>query len=50
MNFTFGIITNNNTCFFINEIIDSIEIQNIKNYEIIIIGNIEINRNNTTIK
>ena len=37
MNFTFGIITLNNV-ENINKVIDSIEIQNIPNYEIIIVG------------
>jgi hypothetical protein len=37
MNFTFGIITINNI-ENINKVIDSIEIQNIPNYEIIIVG------------
>ena len=37
MNFTFGIITNNNITN-LYKIIDSIELQNIPNYEIIIVG------------
>ena len=37
MDFTFGIITSNNI-ENLNKIIDSIEIQNISNYEIIIVG------------
>jgi hypothetical protein len=37
MNFTFGIITNNNIVN-LYKIIDSIELQNIPNYEIIIVG------------
>jgi len=49
MEFTFGIITNNSSCCFINEMIDSIEIQNIEKYEIIIVGDIIINRKNTII-
>jgi hypothetical protein len=44
MNFTFGIITINKE--FINEIINSIELQNIPEYEIILVGNIDINRKN----
>jgi hypothetical protein len=38
MNFTFGIITSANSCNYINNIINSIEQQNIPNYEIIIVG------------
>jgi hypothetical protein len=40
MNFTFGIITSINTCNYIKNIINSIEQQNIPNYEIIIVGTI----------
>lgn len=47
MNFTFGIITNYGQ--FLNTIIDSIEKQNIPNYEIIIVGNCDIERNNTKV-
>jgi hypothetical protein len=53
MDFTFGIITSINSCNYINDIIISIENQNIPNYEIIIIGQInkDLIRNfkNTTI-
>jgi hypothetical protein len=53
MNFTFGIITSINSCNYINDIIISIENQNIPNYEIIIIGQINKdlihNFKNTTI-
>ena len=53
MDFTFGIITSINSCNYINDIIISIENQNIPNYEIIIIGQInkDLVRNfkNTTI-
>lgn len=45
MQFTFGIITNNNNQA-VNLIIDSIEKQNMPEYEIIVVG-IEINRKNT---
>lgn len=48
MDFTFGIITNGNDDM-INKIIDSVESQNIPNYEVIIVGNCNINRKNTTI-
>lgn len=40
MDFTFGIITNINSCEYMNTIINSIHRQNIPNYEIIIIGSI----------
>ena len=49
MEFTFGIITNGSNDNFINIIIDSIEQNNIPNYEIIIVGNSNVNRENTTI-
>lgn len=49
MNFTFGIITGGNNDSHINLIIDSIEKQNIPNYEVIIVGASNINRNNTRI-
>lgn len=44
MNFTFGIITNGNSEDSINLIIDSIESQDIPNYEIIVIGQANLNR------
>ena len=48
MNFTFGIITNNNITN-LYKIIDSIELQNIPNYEIIIVGfNTNLNKKNCT--
>lgn len=49
MNFTFGIITNGTEDNRINQIIDSIEKQNIPNYEIIIVGNSKIVRDNTKV-
>jgi hypothetical protein len=46
MNFTFGIITNNNITN-LSKIINSIEMQNIPNYEIIIVGcNTHLNKKN----
>ena len=50
MQFTFGIITNGNDGF-INQIINSIENQNIPNnkYEIIVVGKCGLKRNNLTI-
>jgi hypothetical protein len=47
MNFSFGIVTLNGV--YLDKIIDSIELLNIPNYEIIIIGNVVTNRNNTKI-
>ena len=51
MEWTFGIITGGGQEVNINKIIDSIENQNIENnkYEILIIGNCNIERNNTII-
>ena len=49
MNFTFGIITNNNANKFLEKIIDSIERLSIPNYEILIVGNTNISANNTRI-
>jgi hypothetical protein len=49
MNFTFGIITGGNNEININQIIDSIENQNIPNYEIIIVGDCNLNRKKTHI-
>jgi len=46
MDFTFGIITAGNNNLMINKIINSIERQNIPNYEIIIVGGENINRKN----
>lgn len=49
MDFTFGIITGGNNEMMINKIVDSIENENIPNYEIIIIGSCNINRVNTKV-
>jgi glycosyltransferase involved in cell wall biosynthesis len=49
MNFTFGIITVSNENNFIDSIIDSIERQNIPNYEIIVVGDFKTNRNFTRV-
>lgn len=50
MKFTFGIITGGGAEQRINEIINSIEMQNINDdYEIIVVGNCNINRNRTTV-
>jgi len=49
MNFTFGIITGGSNEENINLIIDSIERENIPQYEIIIVGNCEVQRNNCRI-
>lgn len=49
MDFTFGIITDGRNDGNINLIIDTIEIQNIKNYEIVIVGNSGVKRKNTKI-
>ena len=49
MDFTFGIITGGKNDFMINEIIDSIEKESIPNYEIIIVGNCNVNRKNVKI-
>ena len=49
MNFTFGIITGGGNEVMINQIIDSIEFENIPNYEILIVGNCSIERKNTKI-
>jgi hypothetical protein len=49
MDFTFGIITGGNNDTMINDIIDSIENENIPNYEILIVGNCGIERKNTKI-
>lgn len=47
MNFSFGIITGGGNELMINKIIDSIEAQNIGDYEVIIIGGSPIKRINT---
>ena len=49
MKFTFGIITDGNSENNLNKVIDSIESQNIKEYQIIIVGNSYISRDNTFI-
>lgn len=49
MNFTFGIITGGGQESYINMCIDSIENENIPNYEIIIVGNCSVVRKNTLI-
>lgn len=49
MDFTFGIITDGNYDYLINDIINSIEIEKIPNYEIIIVGNSKVNRVNTIV-
>jgi hypothetical protein len=49
MDFTFGIITGGENDKMINEIIDSIENENIPNYEIIIVGNSNLVRKNTKV-
>jgi hypothetical protein len=48
MNFTFGIVTSGSEDNRVNLIIDSIERQNIKNYEVIVVGPNTYDRNNTT--
>lgn len=47
MDFTFGIITGGGNDSYLNQIIDSIEAEDIPNYEIIIVGATSINRNKT---
>ena len=49
MDFTFGIITGGGYEDNINKIIDTIEQQQITNYEVIIVGSANVNRTNTTI-
>ena len=49
MDFTFGIITDGLSDNNLNYTIDTIEKENIPNYEIIIVGNTNINRLNTTV-
>jgi len=48
MDFTFGIVTNGND-IMVNEIINSIELQNIPNYEIIVIGDCKLKKENCNI-
>ena len=47
MNFTFGIITDGKNDSYLNQVIDSIELLKIPEYEIIVVGNSKINRNKT---
>lgn len=49
MDFTFGIITGGNNDEILNQIIDSIELEKIPNYEILIIGGFKGKRKNTTV-
>jgi len=49
MDFTFGIITGGNNDSMIEEIINSIECENIPNHEIIIVGNSMVTRKNTRV-
>lgn len=49
ISFTFGIITHCNQETFVNQIVDSIERENIPEYEILIIGSCNIERNNTRV-
>jgi hypothetical protein len=49
MKFTFGIITSGNSDDTLNQVIDSIEKQNIPEYQILIVGNSNVSRNNTFI-
>ena len=49
MKFTFGIITSGNSDDSLNTVIDSIEQQNIPEYQILIVGNSNVSRTNTFI-
>lgn len=49
MKFTFGIITAGDVDNNLNLVIDSIENQNIPEYQILVVGNSNVSRNNTTI-
>jgi len=49
MKFTFGIITSGNSDDTLHTVIDSIEQQNIPEYQILIVGNSNVSRNNTFI-
>lgn len=49
MNFTFGIITDGSNVDNLNKIIDSIEAENIPQYEVIIVGGGDISRKNTIV-
>lgn len=46
MNFTFGIITDGSNDILLEKLIESILFQNIKNYEIIIVGNTKLTNSN----
>lgn len=49
MKFTFGIITAGTSDDLLNQVIDSIENQNIPEYQILIVGNSQVSRKNTFI-
>ena len=49
MDFTFGIITGGNNDDMLNEIISTIENENIPNYEIIIVGSSKISKPNVRV-
>lgn len=49
MKFTFGIVTSGSADNLVNIVIDSIENQNIPEYEVLVIGNSSVSRNNTTV-
>jgi hypothetical protein len=49
MDFTFGIITDGSNDIFLEKLIESILIQNIENYEIIIVGNTKLTNSNIII-
>ena len=49
MKFTFGIITAGTSDEFLNQVIDSIEKQNIPEYQILVVGNSQVSRKNTFI-
>lgn len=49
MNFSFGIITDGNNDTYLNQVIDSIEVLNIPNYEVIVVGNSKIDRDKTNV-
>lgn len=49
MKFTFGIVTNGSSDDNLNLVIDSIEQQNIPEYQILIVGNSKVSRRNTCI-
>lgn len=49
MKFTFGIVTAGTSDEFLNQVIDSIEKQNIPEYQILVVGNSQVSRKNTFI-